>query len=175
MRSYLFLLSSSFWIAFVAGFVVVTFETGTEATRAVVTTRIELIGKQPLLIKSAIVGKVVHGLLEEAVALHPSALLTSMAVLVHNTISKFVLFVTAMIVHKVTIRVGLLEGDGLHLDVGLEVGVVEGGGQGADVGGPGRQLAAVIGDREHRNSGPRLRDGDTWAGSVLRPGREAWR
>ena len=170
MRSYLFLFSSSFWIA-----VVVTFETGTEATRAVVATRIELIGKQPLLIKSAIVGKVVHGLLEEAVALHPSALLTSMAVLVHNTISKFVLFVTAMIVHKVTIRVCLLEGDGLHLDVGLEVGVVEGGGQGADVGGPGRQLAAVIGDREHRNSGPRLRDGDTWAGSVLRPGREAWR
>ena len=174
MRSYLFLLSSSFWIAVVAGFVVVTFETGTEATRAVVTTRIELIGKQPLLIKSAIVGKVVHGLLEEAVALHPSALLTSMAVLVHNTISKVVGLITVVILHEITIGVGFLQGEGLHLDVGLEVGVVEGGGQGADVGGPWRQLVAVGADREHRDRGPRQREGVLGAGSVLRPGREAW-
>ena len=114
-------------------------------------------------------------MLEEAVALSAGALLSSMAVLVHNTISKVVGLITVIIVHEITIGVGLLQGEGLHLDVGLEVGVVEGGGQGADVGGPGRQLAAVIGDREHRNSGPRLRDGDTLAGSVLRSCWEAWR
>ena len=128
-----------------------------------------------MLVEATIIGKLGQGLLKEAVTLRAGALLTSMAVLVHNTISKFVVFVTVIIIHEITIGVGFLQGEGLHLDVGLEVGVVEGGGQGADVGGPGRQLAAVIGDREHRNSGPRLRDGDTWAGSVLRPGREAWR
>ena len=175
MRSYLFFLSSSFWIAVVAGFVVVTFETGTEATRAVVTTRIELIGKQPLLIKSAIVGKVVHGLLEEAVALHPGAFLSTMAELVNESISKRAFFVTVIVISKVTIRVGLLEGESLHLDVGLEVGVLEGGGEGTAVGGPGRQLAAVGRDREHGDTGPRLRDGVHGAGSVLGPRREAWR
>ena len=157
------------------GFVVVVLETRTESTRAVISTWIELFWEPPLLVEAAIIGKLGQGLLKEAVTLQAGALLTSMAVLVHNTISKFVVFVTVIIIHKITIGVGFLQGEGLHLDVGLEVGVVEGGGQGADVGGPGRQLAAVIGDQDHRNSGPRLRDGDTWAGSVLRPGREAWR
>ena len=127
-----------------------------------------------MLIKSAIVGKVVHGLLEEAVALHPSALLTSMAVLIHNTISKGVGLFTVIILHEITIGVGLLQRGGLQLDVGLEVGVLEGRREGAAVGSPGRQLAAVGADREHRDSGPRLRDGVTWAGSVLRR-RGAWR
>ena len=97
-----------------------------------------------------------------------------MAVLIHNTISKVVGLITVVILHEITIGVGLLQGEGLHLDVGLEVGVVEGGGQGADVGGPWRQLVAVGADREHRDRGPRQREGVLGAGSLLRPGREAW-
>ena len=97
-----------------------------------------------------------------------------MAKLVNESISKLVGFVTVIVIHKVTIGVGLLEGEGLHLH-GLEVSVLEGSGEGAAVGSPGRQLAAVSRDREHRDSGPRLRDGDIRAGSVLWPRREAWR
>ena len=89
-------------------------------------------------------------MLEETVALSAGALLSSMAVLVHNTISKVVALFTVVILHKITIGVGLLQGEGLHLDVGLEVGVLEGEREGADVGSPGRQLAAVGADREHR-------------------------
>ena len=159
------------------GFVVVVLETRTESTRAVVSAWIEFFWEPPLLVEATIIGKLCQGLLKEAVTLRAGALLTSMAVLVHNTISKFVVFVTVIIIHEITIGVGFLQGEGLHLDVGLEVGVVEGGGQGADVGSPWRQLVAVGADREHRDRGPRQRqrDGVLGAGSVLRPGREAWR
>jgi len=177
LRGYSFLLPSSSWIV-VAGFavaVVVAHETQTETTRAVVSTGLELLRQQPLLIEAAVVGKVVEGPLEEAVALRTGAFLSTMAKLVNKSISKLALFVTVSVIHEVTIGVGLLEGEGLHLDVGLQVGVLEGGGEGTAVGSPGRQLAAVSGDREHRDSGPRLRDGDIRAGSVLWPRREAWR
>ena len=126
-------------------------------------------------IKTTVVRKLVEGLLEEAVALHPGAFFSTMAELVNESISKRAFFVTVIVISKVTIRVGLLEGESLHLDVGLEVGVLEGGGEGADVGSPGRQLAAIGGDRGHRDSGPRQRDGVTWADGVLGPRREAWR
>ena len=176
MRSYLFLLSSSLRIAVVAGFVVVAVavDTRTESARAVFTAWRELVWEQPLPVKTTIVGELVEGLLEEAVALSAGALLTTMAILVNETISKLVDFVTVIVIHEVTIRVGLLEGEGLHLD-GLEVSVLEGSGEGAAVGSHGRQLAAVGGHREHRDRGPRLRDGDIRAGSVLVPRREAWR
>ena len=128
-----------------------------------------------MLVEAAIVGKLGQGNLKEAVALGAGALLSSMAVLVNNSISKVVGLFTVIIVHEITIGVGLLQRGGLQLDVGLEVGVLEGEREGADVGSPGRQLAAIGGDRGHRDSGPRLRDGVTWAGGVLRPRREAWR
>ena len=150
MRGYLFLLPSSSWIVVVAGFavvgvVVVAVETQTETTRAVVSTGLELLRQQPLLVEATVVGKVVEGPLEEAVALRTGALLSTMAKLVNESISKLVVFVTVIVIHKVTIGVGLLEGEGLHLH-GLQVGVLEGGGEGAAVGSPGRQLAAVGGD-----------------------------
>ena len=63
-------------------------------------------------------------MLEEAVALSAGALLSSMAVLVHNTISKVVGLITVVILHEITIGVGLLQRGGLQLDVGLEVGVL---------------------------------------------------
>ena len=109
-----------------------------------------------------------------SVALSAGALLSSMAVLVNNSISKVVGLFTVIILHEITIGVGLLQRGGLQLDVGLEVGVLEGEREGADVGSPGRQLAAVGADREHRDSGPRLRDGVTWARGVLRR-HGAWR
>ena len=127
-----------------------------------------------MLVEATVVGKVVEGPLEEAVAFSTGALLSTMAKLVNESISKLVGFVTIIVIHEVTIGVGLLEGEGLHLD-GLEVGVLEGGGEGAAVGSPGRQLAAIGGDRGHRDSEPRQRDGVTWAGGVLGPRREAWR
>ena len=148
MRGYLFLLPSSSWIV-VAGFtvvgVVVAVETQTETTRTVVSTGHELLRQQPLLVEATVVGKVVEGPLEEAVALRTGAFLSTMAKLVNESISKLVVFVTVIVIHKVTIGVGLLEGEGLHLH-GLEVGVLEGSGEGAAVGSPGRQLAAVGGD-----------------------------
>ena len=176
MRSYLFLLSSSLRIAVVAGFVVVAVavDTRTESARAVFTAWRKLVWEQPLPVKTTIVGELVEGLLEEAVALSAGALLTTMAILVNETISKLVDFVTVIVIHEVTIRVGLLEGEGLHLD-GLEVSVLEGSGEGAAVGSHGRQLAAVGGHREHRDRGPRLRDGDIRAGTELWPRWEAWR
>ena len=119
--------------------------------------------------------KLLGGLLTETEALHSRALLPTVAKLIHKTITKVEVHVTVFIVHGITIRVGLLQREDLLLEAGLEVGVLEGGGQGADVGGPGRQLAAVGGHREHRDRGPRLLGGVTGAGSVLRPGREAWR
>ena len=128
-----------------------------------------------MLVEAAIIWKLRQGNLKEAVALSAAALLSSMAVLVNNTISKGVLLFTVIVLHEITIGVGLLQRGGLQLDVGLEVGVLEGGGEGADVGSPGRQLAAIGGDRGHRDSGPRQRDGVTWAGGVLGPRREAWR
>ena len=128
-----------------------------------------------MLVEAAIVGKLGQGNLKEAVALGAGALLSSMAVLVNNSISKVVGLFTVIILHEITIGVGLLQRGGLQLDVGLEVGVLEGRREGAAVGSPGRQLAAVGADREHRDSGPRLRDGVTRAGSVLGPRREAWR
>ena len=167
-------LSSSFLLD-VVGLVgvVVSAEARAESTGAELATRREIFRDQPLLVISAIVWEVVHGLLEDAVALHRGALLASMAKLVNKTVSK-VAFLFTVIVHEVTIGVGLLEGEGLHLDVRLQVGVFEGGSEGAAVGSPGRQLAAVGADREHRDSGPWLRDGVTWAGGVLRR-RGAWR
>ena len=70
MRGYLFLLPSSSWIV-VAGFAVfvVAVETQTETTRAVVSTGLALLRQQPLLVEATVVGKVVEGPLEEAVAL----------------------------------------------------------------------------------------------------------
>ena len=124
---------------------------------------------------NTIIWELGQGYLKEAVAFRAGALLSSMAVLVHNTISEVVVLFTVVILHKITIGVGLLQRGGLQLDVGLEVGVLEGEREGADVGSPGRQLAAVGADREHRDSGPRLRDGVVWAGSVLRRRGEAWR
>ena len=124
---------------------------------------------------NTIIWELGQGYLKEAVAFRAGALLSSMAVLVHNTISKVVVLFTVVILHKITIGVGLLQRGGLQLDVGLEVGVLEGGGEGAAVGSPGRQLAAIGGDRGHRDSEPRQRDGVTWAGGVLGPRREAWR
>ena len=177
MRGHLFFSSSS-GIVVVAGIavvgVVVAQETQTVTAGAVIATWEEFVGKQPLPIKTTVVWKLVEGLLEEAVALSAGALLTTMAILVNETISKLVDFVTVIVIHEVTIRVGLLEGEGLHLD-GLEVSVLEGSGEGAAVGSHGRQLAAVGGHREHRDRGPRLRDGDIRAGGVLWPRREAWR
>ena len=128
-----------------------------------------------MLVEAAIIWKLRQGNLKEAVALSAGALLSSMAVLVNNSISKVVGLFTVIIVHEITIGVGLLQRGGLQLDVGLEVGVLEGRREGAAVGSPGRQLAAVGADREHRDSGPRQRDGVTWAGGVLGPRREAWR
>ena len=128
-----------------------------------------------MLVEAAIIWKLRQGNLKEAVALSAGALLSSMAVLVNNTISKGVLLFTVIVLHEITIGVGLLQRGGLQLDVGLEVCVLEGEREGADVGSPRRQLAAIGGDRGHRDSGPRLRDGVTWAGGVLRPRREAWR
>ena len=90
-----------------------------------------------MLVKSAVVWKLGQGYLKETVALSAGALLSSMAVLVHNTISKVVGLVTVIIVHEITIGVGLLQRGGLQLDVGLQVGVLEGEREGADVGGPG--------------------------------------
>ena len=127
-----------------------------------------------MLVEATVVGKVVEGPLEEAVALRTGAFLSTMAELINKSISKRAFLVTVIVISKVTIGVGLLEGEGLHLD-GLEVGVLEGGGEGAAVGSPGRQLAAIGGDRGHRDSEPRQRDGVTWAGGVLGPRREAWR
>ena len=148
MRGYSFLLPSSSWIV-VAGFgvgvVVVAVETQTETTRAEVSTGLELFRQQPLLVEATVVGKVVEGPLEEAVALRTGAFLSTMAKLVNESISKLVVFVTIIVIHEVTIGVGLLEGEGLHFD-GLEVSVLEGSGEGAAVGSPGRQLAAVGGD-----------------------------
>ena len=140
MRGYLFLLPSSSWIV-VAGFavvgvVVVAVETQAETTRAVVSTGLELLRQQPLLVEATVVGKVVEGPLEEAVALRTGALLSTMAKLVNESISKLVVFVTIIVIHEVTIGVGLLEGEGLHLH-GLEVSVLEGSGEGAAVGSPG--------------------------------------
>ena len=170
-------LSSSFLldvVGLVVG-VVVSAEARAESTRAEFTTRIEIFGEQPLFVISAIVWEVVHGLLEDAVALHGGALLASMAKLVNKTVSKFA-FLFTVIVHEVTIGVGLLEGEGLHLDVRLQVGVLEGGSEGAAVGSHGRQLAAVGRDRENGNTWPRRRRRDevTRAGGVLRR-RGAWR
>ena len=69
---------------------VVSAEARAESTRAEFTTGREIFGDQPLLVISAIVWEVVHGLLEDAVAVHGGALLTSMAKLVNKTVSKFV-------------------------------------------------------------------------------------
>ena len=113
MRGYSFLLPSSSWIV-VAGFavaVVVAHETQTETTRAVVSTGLELLRQQPLLVEATVVGKVVEGPLEEAVALRTGAFLSTMAKLVNESISKLVVFVTVIVIHKVTIGVGLLEGE----------------------------------------------------------------
>ena len=98
-----------------------------------------------------------------------------MTKLVNKTVSKFA-FLFTVIVHEVTIGVGFLEGEGLHLDVRLQVGVFEGGSEGAAVGSHGRQLAAVGRDRENGNTWPRRRRRDevTRAGGVLRQ-RGAWR
>ena len=74
----------------------------------------------------------------ETEALHSRALLPTVAKLIHKTITKIEIHVTVLIVHRITIRVGLLQRVDLQLEAGLEVGVLEGGGQGADVGGPGR-------------------------------------
>ena len=179
MRGYSFLLPSSFWIV-VAGFavvgVVVAVETQTETTRTVVSTGHELLRQQPLLVEATVVGKVVEGPLEEAVALRTGAFLSTMAKLVNESISKLVVFVTIIVIHEVTIGVGLLEGEGLHLDVWLQVCVLEGGSEGAAVGSHGRQLVAVGRDRENGNTWPprRRRDEVTRAGGVLRH-RGAWR
>ena len=64
-------LSSSFLLD-VVGLVgvVVSAEARAESTRAEFTTRIEIFGEQPLFVISTIVWEVVHGLLEDAVALH---------------------------------------------------------------------------------------------------------
>ena len=65
-------LSSSFLldvVGLVVG-VVVSAEARAESTRAEFTTRIEIFGEQPLFVISTIVWEVVHGLLEDAVALH---------------------------------------------------------------------------------------------------------
>ena len=122
---------------------------------------------------NTIIWELGQGYLKEAVAFRAGALLSSMAVLVHNTISKVVVLFTVVILHKITIGVGLLQRGGLQPDVGLEV--LEGEREATDVGSPGRQLAAVGADRGHRDSEPRQRDGVTWAGGVLGPRREAWR
>ena len=129
-----------------------------------------------MLVEATVVGKVVEGPLEEAVALRTGAFLSTMAKLVNESISKLVVFVTVIVIHKVTIGVGLLEGEGLHLDVRLQVGVLEGGSEGAAVGSHGGQLAAVGRDRENGNTWPRQRRRDevTRAGGVLRR-RGAWR
>ena len=142
----------------------VAFETRTKSSRAVVSAWREFFREPPLLVEAAIIWKLRQGNLKEAVALSAGALLSSMAVLVHNTISKVVVLFTVVILHKITIGAGLLQRGGLQLDVGLEVGVLEGGGEATDVGSPGRQLAAIGGDRGHRDSEPRQRDGVTWTG-----------
>ena len=116
--------------------VVVTSEARTKSSRAVFSTWLKLF-RQPLLVEATIVGKLGQGYLKEAVALSAGALLSSMAVLIHNTISKGVGLFTVIILHEITIGVGLLQRGGLQLDVGLQVGVLEGEREGADVGGPG--------------------------------------
>ena len=155
--------------------VVVTAETRTESTPAVVSARPEVVREQPLVVEATITWNIHGCLLHEGVTLDSGALLSTTSILIDKTISKVAVSVTVIIVHYVTIGVGLLQGGGLLVEVVLQVRVLEGEREGAAVGGPRRQLEAVGADREHRDSGPRLRDGVTRADSVLGPRREAWR
>ena len=68
--------------------------------------------------------KLLGGLLTETEALHSRALLPTVAKLIHKTITKVEVHVTVFIVHRITIRVGLLQREDLLLEAGLEVGVL---------------------------------------------------
>ena len=81
----------------------VAFETRTKSSRAVVSAWREFFREPPLLVEAAIIWELGQGYLEEAVAFRAGALLSSMAVLVHNTISKVVVLFTVVILHEITI------------------------------------------------------------------------
>ena len=156
-------------VAEVVVVVVVLGETSAERTLAVIIAGAEVVREPPHLVVPAVVGLLLHGV----IALDTGTFVTSMAVLIHQTISKVAVYVTVFVIREVTIRVSSPKRKGFLLYGGLQVCVLEGGGEGAGVGGPWRHRAAVGVDSEDRNT--RVGDGVTWAGSVLRPRREAWR
>ena len=146
-----------------------------KCTLAVVSTRSEVGGESPLLVKTAVAWHLLHGVLVPIRASDTRAFLSSMSVLVNQSITKVAVYVTIRIVIDLPICVRLLESERFLVQVGLEVGIPEGETEGADVGGPGRQLSTIGGDRDHGDDGPRVGDGVTRAGSVLRHRGEAWR
>ena len=94
--------SSSFSVSvvgFVVVVVVVTAETRTESTRAVVSARPEVVWEQPLVVEATITWNIHGCLLHEGVTLDSGALLSSTSVLIDKTISKIAVFVTVIIFH----------------------------------------------------------------------------
>ena len=168
LRSYSLLLFSLL-LDFFAAWVGVIVETSAERTLAVIIAGAEVVREPPHLVVPAVVGLLLHGV----IALDTGTFVTSMAVLIHQTISKVAVYVTVFVIREVTIRVSSPKRKSFLLHGGLQVGVLEGDGEGAGVGGPWRHRAAVGVDSEDRNT--RVGDGVTWTGSVLRPRREAWR
>ena len=147
-----------------------------ESSTAIVTTGSEGCREPPLPVVPAVAGLLLVVILVLVRAVDARALVSSVSKLVNQAISEIAMHVTVIFFHEFTIGVGLPEQVHLLVKVGHdEVGVPEGGAEGADVGGPGRHRAACGGDSEHRDLGPRVGDGVTWAGGVLGPRREAWR
>ena len=112
-------------------------ETPAKSTLAEVTTGAEVGREPPVLVVPAVAGHLLLLVLVAVGTLQAGTLVSSMSVLVKQAIRKVANDITISIVGKVTIGVGILEREGLLVQVGLDVRVLEGEREGADVGGPG--------------------------------------
>ena len=79
--------------------VVVTVETRTESTPAVVSARPEVVGKQPLVVEATNTWNIHGCLLHEGVTLDSGALFSTTSILLDKTVSKVAVFVTVIIIH----------------------------------------------------------------------------